>query len=131
VFVASSGEVIDLTQTTGVSRAQFAQFLADRGATIIGRNAYRQPSYWNLDLRFSKTFAVGQGVRVEVLGEFFNITNRQNRFVSSTNQNAFSANYNQNTDRYTFTRNASFGLVNSYLASSDPRQFQVAAKVRF
>ena len=131
VFVDRNGATIDLTEATGTSRGQFAQFLADRGATIVGRNTFRQPSYWNLDLRFSKVFELPERVRLEVLGEFFNVANHQNRFVSATNQNGFAANYNQNTDRYTFTRTASFGLVNSYLSSSDPRQFQVAVKLLF
>jgi hypothetical protein len=131
VFVDAAGSVIDLTEATNTSRAQFAQFLADRGATIIGRNAYRQPRYWNLDLRLSKTFELPRGVRVQILGEIFNLTDRENRFISSTNQNAFASTYNQNTDRYTFTKNAAFGLVNSYLTASDPRQFQLAAKLSF
>lgn len=131
VFVDRAGGVIDLTEASGSSRAQFAQFLADRGATIVGRNAYRQPSFWNLDLRVSKTFEVRNGVRLEVLGEIFNVANHQNRFVSSSNQNGFAATYTQSTDRYTFTKVNSFGLVNSYLSSSDPRQFQMAVKLFF
>jgi hypothetical protein len=131
VFVDTAGEVIDLTQASGFSRAQFAQFLADRGATIIGRNAFRQPSFWNVDLRVSKSFELSGRRRIEVLAEVFNLTNRQNRFISSANQNRFASTYTQATDRYTFTQVNSFGLVNSYLSSSDPRQFQVAAKLFF
>lgn len=65
------------------------------------------------------------------VGEFFNVANRQNRFVSAANQNAFAAAYNQTTDRYTFARTSTFGLVNSYLTSSDPRQILVAVKLSF
>lgn len=131
VFVDASGDLIDLTQITNSSRAAVAQFLADRGATIKGRNTERQPSFWNLDLRIAKTFQFANRTSLEVLGEIFNLANRQNRFVSSANQNAFQATYTQSTDRYTFAKVNSFGLVNSYLTSSDPRQFQIAAKVRF
>jgi hypothetical protein len=131
VFVDPSGNVIDLAQITNSSRAQFAQFLADNGATLEGRNRRRQPSYWNLDLRVAKTFNLQGRASIEVLGEIFNLTNRQNRFVSSANQNAFAATYAQAIDRYTFTPRQEFGLVNSYLTASDPRQFQVAAKLKF
>jgi hypothetical protein len=131
VFVDGNGAVIDLTLANNTSRAQFAQFLADRGATIIGRNAFRQPSFFNIDLRIAKTFELSDRTRVELIAEVFNLTNKENRFITETNQNNFGAAYTQATDRYTFTKNPKLGFVNAYLGSSDPTQFQVAAKLRF
>ena len=131
VFVNSNGDVIDLsaynTATTALSRAQLATLL--QGATILGRNTERNPNVWNLDFRLSKVFGLPRGLELELLGEVFNAFNRQNRSVSGANQNYYSSTYNATTDRYTFTKNANFGLENGYIG--DPRQFQVAARLRF
>lgn len=131
LFVNSSGAVIDLLQANGFTRAQFADWLAGQGARIIGRNANRQPRWHTIDLRISKTFDVGHDVRVQVLGEIFNLQNAQNRLVGSTNQNRYRATFTQSTGKYTFTEFSTFGLENSYAFSPDPRQYQVAAKIMF
>lgn len=131
VFVDPNGQIIDLTLAHNTSRAQFAQFLADQGATIIGRNAFRQPSFFNVDLRIAKTLSLSERARVELIAEIFNLTNKENRFISESNQNMFAATYVQATDRYSFTKNPKAGLVNSFLSSSDPTQFQIAAKLSF
>jgi hypothetical protein len=137
VFVDGNGQIIDLTQANGLTRPQLADFLGARGAHIIGRNTERQPDVWNADLRLSKTFGLPRGLQLEVLGEVFNVFNTKDRFVGAANQTMFNAVYTAATDRYTITRvtNAAaqptFGLVNGYEASVDPRQYQVAAKIRF
>jgi hypothetical protein len=43
-----------------------------------GRNAFTTPAFVNLDMRFAKRFNITQGVRAQVLLEFFNVFNRQN-----------------------------------------------------
>ena len=137
VFLDSNGQIIDLTQASGLTRPQLADFLGARGAHIIGRNTERQPDVWNVDLRLAKTFGLPRGVQLEVLGEVFNVFNTKNRFIGTANQTMFNAVYTAATDRYTITRvnNAAgqptFGLVNGYDSSVDPRQYQVAAKIRF
>ncbi len=138
VFVDRDGAIIDLLQATNFSRAQLAQFLADRGATLLGRNTERQPNVWSIDARLSKVFGLGRGMELELLGEMFNITNNKPRFVTAGNQIYYRAAYNATTDRYTFTRpnsattgQPSFARESGYEASVDPRQYQVAAKFRF
>ncbi len=125
VFVDRDGNIIDLTAAAGLTRPQFAEFLNSRGATIIGRNTERQPNVMNIDARVSKTFALGRGFEIELLGEVFNVTNKKNLFVTSTNQRMFTLTYNAAQDRYTtITRNAQFGLPTSYNTAVDPRPFQ-------
>ena len=132
VFVNANGDIIDLLLANNMSRQQFADFLASQDARIIGRNTYRQPDWYNIDFRISKTFDLKYGrTRLQLLAEVFNIMNTKNEFVSSSNQNLFEAFYTQSTDRYTFTRFSNFGLTNSYSNTPDPRQFQVAVKVIF
>jgi hypothetical protein len=131
VFVDSSGQIIDLLQATNSSRAQLADFLASRGARIIGRNTFRQPDSHVVDMRVTKSFALPRGVQAEVLAEVFNLFNTRIEAVAATNLNLVRATYAQATDRYTFTSFAStFGKTSSYV-SPDPRQLQMAVRFRF
>jgi hypothetical protein len=43
-----------------------------------GRNRYSSPAFTNVDVRFSKRFALGERFKLEALVEFFNLLNRQN-----------------------------------------------------
>lgn len=43
-----------------------------------GRNRFQAPAYADLDVRFSKSFAFGEKVRVQALFEFFNLLGRAN-----------------------------------------------------
>src|SRR5262249_13171126 len=113
------------------TRQQFSDFLSGQGGKIIGRNAYRQPSWHNIDLRISKTFALPHNTRVQLLGEIFNIQNAQNTLVGTANQNLYRATFTQSTGLYTFTKFTTFGLDNGYAATPDPRQYQVAVKFYF
>jgi len=54
----------------------------------IGRNTFRQPTTWITDLRISKSFAVTERYRMEILTDFFNLANKQN--VTGVNTTAYS-----------------------------------------
>ena len=45
------------------------------------RNAYIGPGYFTTDLRLSKSFQLSERVRVTLLAESFNVTNRVNQRV--------------------------------------------------
>jgi carboxypeptidase family protein len=130
VFVNSSGNIVDLTQANNFTRQQLADWLAGQKAHIIGRNAFRQPNWYDLDGRVAKIFGIYRGFEIEVIGEVFNLTNRKNLVVNVSNQSLFRATYTQATDRYTFGKFTTFNLPNSY-ANPDPRQLQVAVRVLF
>jgi hypothetical protein len=135
VFVNRDGTIIEATLLSGKTRTEIAAALAD--AHIIGRNTERQPDVWNADLRLAKTFGLPGGFELEVLGEVFNVFNVKNRFIGTANQTLFNWVYTAATDRYTITKNTfadgtqRLATTSSYEASVDPRQFQVAAKIRF
>jgi hypothetical protein len=44
----------------------------------IGRNTYRYPATWKVDLRLEKSFGLGQMRKLELLAESFNLFNHQN-----------------------------------------------------
>jgi hypothetical protein len=113
----------------------------------IGRNTFTQPNTWIGDIRVSKAFKVREKYSVELLGDFFNIANKQNvtgvnttgYFVSTGNVataggtvacSAAAPCLNFNTDN---SFNPLFGSItntNSNFVYS-PRQIQIGAKIKF
>ena len=89
-----------------------------------GRNSLRGPNYLNDDVRVSRFFQLlTERVRLQLIGEAFNITNRVN-FISLR------------TTQYNYT-GALFVPLNTALtpapgsAAADPRILQLAAKIVF
>lgn len=52
-----------------------------------GRNQFQSPAYVNMDIRFAKTFKIGERVRIRGLFEFFNLFNGANPAAINQNQN--------------------------------------------
>jgi len=52
------------------------------GSFLLERYPARQPAFYQLDLRLSKEFGVGEGRSVEVLAEFFNVLNQDNLYAN-------------------------------------------------
>jgi Carboxypeptidase regulatory-like domain/TonB dependent receptor len=50
----------------------------------LGRNPYVTPGFFQVDLRLSRRFAMGERVRLDVIADGFNLLNRQN--VAAVNQ---------------------------------------------
>ncbi len=44
----------------------------------MGRNSFRQPAFFDLDLRLLKAFRIGEGRQVELIAEVFNVTRAKN-----------------------------------------------------
>ncbi|HUO85521.1 MAG TPA: TonB-dependent receptor, partial [Thermoanaerobaculia bacterium] len=125
VFRDSSGNIIDMTQATGMTPDQLSAFL--QGAEIEGRNQRRQPDFKNIDLRLSKRFNLFSDVGIELIGEVFNLLDEDNTIVVGSNQDMFFGSFRSGT--WTFTRNANFGKENAF--TGYPRQYQAAVKVLF
>ncbi len=89
-----------------------------------GRNALRGPNFLDDDVRLSRYFPLGtERVRLQLIGEAFNVTNRVN-FISLR------------TTQYNFTGTAFVPLTNFFTpalgsAAGDPRILQLAAKIVF
>jgi Carboxypeptidase regulatory-like domain/TonB dependent receptor len=99
------------------------------------RNGFQQPKTTVLDLRLSKRFTVADRVKLEFLGEAFNIANHQN--VTGVNTTAYTvgsvAASKTNTLTYT-TSVPTFGaptFTNTSGFSFAPRQIQIGARVQF
>lgn len=133
VFVDSNGQVIDITQASGSTPAQFAAFLNERGATILGRNTENQPDFSNFDLRLAKSFGLPYGLEMELIAEVFNVFNEANKFIINQQQNEFTIRQqgSGNNITYQITRNPSYGEARGLDFNSPPRQYQAAVKFRF
>ena len=98
---------------------------ANDRSPLIGRNTIRGPEFITADARISKDIPLlGERVRVRLIGEFFNLTNR--------------ANFNGiQTTRYTFSMVNGSGIFRptaNFLATQttfDPRIIQLAARIVF
>jgi hypothetical protein len=49
---------------------------------ITGRNTFRAPGFWELDLGLYKTFALSERMRLQIRGEAYNLMNHANLYVN-------------------------------------------------
>jgi carboxypeptidase family protein len=83
----------------------------------LGRNSFVTPGFFQVDLRLSRRFAMGERVKLEVIADGFNLLNRQN--VAAVNQLC------NPTDP------SGCLAAGQPTASYDARQFQFALKLSF
>jgi outer membrane receptor protein involved in Fe transport len=86
----------------------------------LGRNSERQPDFYSLDMRLSKSFRIGP-VDLSIFGECFNCGNKANRFISANNQIWGTAQ----------TPRTTFGVEDSLSIAYVPRTFQLGARIEF
>jgi hypothetical protein len=49
------------------------------------RNQFFGPGYWNVDMNFYKTFKISERFSLQFRGEFYNILNHHNQYVTTEN----------------------------------------------
>ena len=86
------------------------------GGAPLGRNTYIGPGYATVDVRVAREIGVREKIRVEVLGEAFNLANHVNFTGISTTWG---------------TAPAARSTFGQYTSAGDPRQVQLGLKVRF
>ena len=101
------------------------------------RNAYIGPGYFTIDMRLSKGLQLSERVRLTLLAESFNVSNRVNRrvdisddgFLNSAGQFvAYSTKVASTVYPGEFVKNSKFLIpTNSYA----PRQIQLSIKASF
>jgi hypothetical protein len=113
----------------------------------IGRNTFRQPNNWISDIRLAKSFKVREKYSVELMGDIFNVANKQNvtgvnttgYFVSTGNVatrggtvacSAAAPCLNFDVDKSFNPLFSSITNTNSNFVYS-PRQIQIGAKIKF
>jgi hypothetical protein len=95
-----------------------------RESTSVGRNSESSAALFNVDLRASKTFTLGNKRALAVLVEAFNLFNRAN-FIEDTNQSSFVI---FGTGAFPTNPLPTYGR---YTLTLPPRQLQLAARFSF
>ena len=108
-----------LNFTTGVTTVQGTAARPIVNGNFISRNAGIGNDFFSVNTRASRTLALGERVRLEVLAEAFNLLNHRNNLTRNA---VFGA------GAYPSTPSATFGQVN---AVNDPRGIQLALRFRF
>lgn len=92
---------------------------------ILSRNSIQQPGTWITDLRVSKSFAVTERYKLELLTDFFNVANKQN--VTGVNTTGYTI------TGTTLNPNAVFDTRTSSNSNFiySPRQIQLGARFHF
>jgi hypothetical protein len=91
---------------------------------MIGRNAFRAPGTWDLDLGVYKSFSLTERVRLQLRGEAFNLVNHSNLYVIGTSADLENA---PSTGSYSIT--SCKGGCNGTIL--DRRNIQLAVKLIF
>jgi hypothetical protein len=110
---------LPLNLTTGVTTVQGTTGRPIAGGDFIGRNIGIGNDFFSVNARASRTFALGERVRLEALAEAFNLLNHRNNL---TRNGVFGA------GAYPSAPSATFGQVT---AVNDPRGVQLALRFRF
>jgi outer membrane receptor protein involved in Fe transport len=100
---------------------------ANDRAPGFARNSFRMPSQLSIDPRLTKEIPLRSSLRLQLIGEAFNVTNRSN--VIRVRNTFYS--YNSGTNTLTPIGNNPLTGFNSPTTSAGPRTFQFAAKVLF
>jgi hypothetical protein len=125
IFTYSSGHPFNLL--LGFDANNDTQANTDRPA-FAGRNTGLGPNYIGFDLRLSKEFRLGsEKLRVETIGEAFNLFNRVNfsgvnNIIGTTSLPSY---------RVEGNRNATPAQPLGFTSAFDPRQIQLGAKLKF
>jgi len=110
---------LPLNITSGVTTIQGTAGRPIVDGEFIPRNSGTGPDFLTVNLRLSRTFALGGPMKLEALAEVFNLTNREN--VVAMNGNFGSGAYPANPS-------PSFGQVT---AVGEPRSLQLGLRVSF
>lgn len=92
------------------------------------RNQYFGPGYWNLDMNFYKTFKLTERFGLQFRGEFYNILNHHNLYVTTENLNVKSLS-SQNTPFIQTEKGGIYGLAGQ--PSDERRNIQFGLKLIF
>jgi hypothetical protein len=105
--------------TSGVTTLQATAGRPIVNGAFIERNAGVGPDFFSASARVSRSFRMGDRLRVEALAEGFNLTNREN---------VVTLNGNFGAGAYPTNPSATFGQTT---AVSDPRTFQLGVRLKF
>lgn len=115
---------VPYTATVGADLNNDGNRSNDRAPGTV-RNQFRTRYFWQSDMRITRTFFFGETMRLRIIGEGFNLSNRTN--VAAPNLSLYSGFTGANV--FTIpTGTLTFGLPRTFFPS---REFQLAVKFEF
>ena len=81
--VDNQGVALGIPTCTGLNHTGCTY--TTNGQAYPDRNQYIGPSYWNTDMNFYKTFKLTERFGLQFRGEFYNIFNHHNQYVTGCN----------------------------------------------
>ncbi len=120
-FASLNGRITDPSGaiTTGSNTLQGTAARPLVNGAFTSRNAGVGAKFVSLSTRLSRTFPLGERVRLEALAEAFNVLNHRNDL---TRNGVFGS------GAYAFNPSATFGQIT---AVNDPRVLQFAVKIKY
>ena len=88
--IAGTGDSLGLPNCTGLDHVGCTYTAS--GAGYPDRNQFKSPGYWNSDMSFYKTFQLTERFGLQFRGEFYNIFNHHNQYISTLNLDVSSMN---------------------------------------
>jgi outer membrane receptor protein involved in Fe transport len=119
---------VPYTATVGADLNNDGNRFNDRAPGTL-RNGFRVHYFWQSDMRITRAFRLGETMRLKLIAEGFNLSNRTN--VLSPNINLYSGFTGTSPGPFTFTvptGTLRFGLPRAFFPS---REFQLAIKFDF
>lgn len=116
---------------------------------VLGNNSFHQSKAWVIDLRLAKSFKVAERYDLEIMGDFFNLANKQN--ITAVNKTGYTivrgpapgvgtgtcSNANPCLDFFNpniaTAASSTFGTTSNVNSNFQytPRQIQLGARIRF
>ena len=81
--VTNAGDALGVPTCTGLDHVG-CTYTAD-GAPYPDRNQFSGPGFWNLDTNFYKNFKISERFGLQFRGEFYNIFNHHNQYITNGN----------------------------------------------
>jgi hypothetical protein len=113
------GSPLPFNITTGANTVQGTTARPMVNGVYISRNAGTGFDYFNMNMRLSRTFPIGERFRMESIAEAFNVLNHRNNMIP---------NGTFGTGAYPYNPLPSFGQPT---AVGDPREVQLAVRLSF
>jgi len=110
----------------GAANANDRQFIDGKDT---GRNAFRQPNYYRLDLRISKAIRLNGQRSVELAADIFNALNAKNLFMSGPTSNSTTTGNQLFNGSGPGGLNPNVGVLDSQ--SGSPRTGQISLRLKF
>jgi hypothetical protein len=125
----NTGDALGVPSCTGLDHVGCTY--TSSGAPYPDRNQFFGPGFWNLDMSFYKTFKLTERFGLQFRGEFYNIFNHHNQYITNGNLDTSSLSSNTPVQSF-FIQTEKGGPSGTAGTSTDERRnIQLALRLTF